>query len=134
MTCPAGHSTALRPQADGQIARFGQACVGCPLAATCTTSSSGRTIHVGAHEAQLTRARERQTDPDWKAGYKATRPKVERKIGHLMRRKHGGRRARVRGQTKIDADFKLLAGAVNLARLATLGLTHSPTGWAANTA
>jgi hypothetical protein len=51
-----------------------------------------------------------------------------------MRRKHGGRRARVRGQTKIDADFKLLAGAVNLARLAVLGLTHQHGGWAANTA
>jgi hypothetical protein len=41
-----------------------------------------------------------------------------------MRRKHGGRRARVRGQTKVDADFSLLAAAVNLARLAALGLTH----------
>ena len=51
-----------------------------------------------------------------------------------MRRKHGGRRARMRGQTKIDADFKLLAGAVNLARLATLKLTRSPTDWTANTA
>jgi hypothetical protein len=51
-----------------------------------------------------------------------------------MRRKHGGRRARMRGQTKIDTDFRLLAGAVNLARLAALGLTHTPTGWLANTA
>jgi hypothetical protein len=134
VTCPAGHSAPLRPQADGQIARFGQACADCPLAANCTTSTTGRAIHVGPHQAQLTRARKRQSDPDWKADYKATRPKVERKIAHLMRRKHGGRRARVRGQTKIDADFKLLAGAVNLARLAALGLTHSTTGWAANTA
>lgn len=134
VTCPAGHSTALRPQANGQIARFGQVCAGCPLAARCTTSTSGRTIHVGPHEAQLTRARQRQTDPGWKADYKATRPKVERKIGHLMRRKHGGRRARVRGQTKTDADFKLLAGAVNLARLAVLGLTHTGAGWTASTA
>jgi hypothetical protein len=56
-------------------------------------------------------------------------PKVQRKIGHLMHPNHGARRARMRGQAKIDADFKLLAGAVNLARLATLGLTRSPTGW-----
>ena len=51
-----------------------------------------------------------------------------------MRRKHGGRRARVRGQTKVDADFSLLAAAVNLARLATLGLTATRVGWAANSA
>jgi hypothetical protein len=47
---------------------------------------------------------------------------VERKIGHLMRRRHGGRRARVRGQTKVGADFSLLAAAVNLARFGVLGL------------
>jgi Transposase DDE domain/Transposase domain (DUF772) len=134
VTCPAGQVTPLRALRDGQIARFGQACAECPLAARCTTSTTGRTIHVGPHEAQLTRARARHSDPDWKADYKATRPKVERKIGHLMRRKHGGRRARVRGQTKIDADFKLLAGAVNLARLAVLGLTRNGPSWTANTA
>ena len=48
--------------------------------------------------------------PAWKAGYRATRPKVERKIGHLMRRRHGERRARVRGKARVAADFALLAG------------------------
>jgi len=134
VTCPAGQVAALRALADGQIARFGQACASCPLAARCTTSTQGRTIHVGPHEAQLKRARQRQTDPAWKADYTATRPKVERKIAHLMRRKHGGRRARVRGQTKVDADFALLAAAVNLARLAALGLAGHAGAWAANTA
>lgn len=38
--------------------------------------------------------------------YRAILPKAERKIGHLMRRRHGGRRARVRGTTKIAADFR----------------------------
>jgi hypothetical protein len=134
VTCPAGRVAALRALKDGQIAHFGQACAGCPLAARCTTSNDGRSIHVGPHEAALTRARARQRDPAWHADYKATRPKVERKIGHLMRRKHGGRRARMRGREKIDADFSLLAGAVNLARLATLGLTKTSTGWATATA
>ncbi len=59
-----------------------------------------------------------------------TRPKVERKLGHLMRRRHGGRRARVRGTGRVDADFRLLAGAVNLARLATLRVRGTATGWA----
>jgi hypothetical protein len=55
---------------------------------------------------------------------------VERKIGHLMRRKHGGRRARVRGTTRVDADFRLLASSVDLARLAALGVRSTFSGWA----
>ena len=47
-----------------------------------------------------------------------------------MRHRHGGRRARMRGTTKIDADFNLLAAAANLARLAILGVHSTPTGWA----
>jgi Transposase DDE domain len=69
---------------------------------------------------ELTRARNTQKDPAWRAEYRATRPKVERKIGHLLRRKHGGRRARVRGGDKVAADFSLLAAAVNLTRLGAL--------------
>ena len=134
VTCPAGHIASLRATKDGQIARFSDACSGCPLAARCTTSKDGRSIRVTVHEGALTRARNRQADPAWQADYQATRPKVERKIGHLMRRTHGGRHARVRGQTKTGADFKLLAGAVNLARLAVLGLTHTGAGWTASTA
>ena len=49
-----------------------------------------------------------------------------------MRRRHGGRRARVRGTTKIAADFALLAAAVNLARLGVLGMASTPgRKWAA---
>jgi Transposase DDE domain/Transposase domain (DUF772) len=134
VVCPAGQTAALRAIKDGHIAHFARACRSCPLAERCTTSPAGRSIHVGLYEQQLTRARARQTDPAWKADYTATRPKIERKIAHLMRRRHGGRRARVRGHTKVDADFSLLAAAVNLARLATLGVTHHTGGWAVNTA
>jgi len=74
---------------------------------------------------ELVRARTAQADPAWRADYRATRPKVERKIGHLMCRRHGGRRARVRGQTTVAADFSLLAAAVNLARFGVLGLTRA---------
>jgi len=130
VSCPAGHTTHLRAfgGGDGRIAKFAGACAGCPLVDQCTTAKDGRTIYVGPYEQQLARARARQADATWKADYTATRPKVERKIGHLMRRKHGGRRARVRGHTKVNADFALLAAAVNLARLATLGLTHQTSG------
>jgi hypothetical protein len=124
--CPAGQTAPLQRAKPGSMAYFGAACASCPLAAQCTNAKGGRTVYIGPYEEQLARARARQHDPDWKADYRATRPKVERKIGHLTRRRHGGRRARVRGQTKIAADFALLAAAVNLARLAVLGLHTHP--------
>jgi hypothetical protein len=133
VSCPAGQIAPLKRAKPGRMAYFGAACASCPLTEQCTKSKNGRTIYVGPYEQQLARARARQRDPDWTADYRATRPKVERKIAHLMRRRHGGRRARVRGQTKIAADFAMLAAAVNLARLAVLGLRSNPTGWAVPT-
>jgi hypothetical protein len=97
-------------------------------------AKAGRTIAVTRYERHLAAARRRQQDPDWQADYRATRPKVERKIAHLVRRRHGGRRVRVRGIGKVDADFNLLAAAVNVARLAVLGLVYHPSvGWTAAT-
>ena len=100
VTCPAGVTAPIRASGTERhagTAGFGAACAACPLAAQCTNATGGRTITIGPHEARLAAARARQHDPAWKADYRATRPKVERKIGHLMRRRHGGRRARVRG-------------------------------------
>ena len=132
VTCPAGNTAPIRRAGDGAgTASFGEACTGCPLREQCTKAAGGRSISIGPHEKQLAAARSRQRDPDWIADYRATRPKVERKIGHLMRRRHGGRRARVRGQTKVAADFALLAAAVNLARLGVLAVASTPgRGWA----
>jgi hypothetical protein len=133
VTCPAGVTVPIQARGGGRHAgqaRFGAACRACPLAAQCTTAKEGRTITIGPHEARLAAARQTQASPAWQADYKATRPKVERKIGHLMRRRHGGRRARVRGQAKVTADFALLAAAVNLARLAALGVTSHSGRWA----
>jgi len=132
VTCPNGATAAIRRNTGGDgTARFGPLCADCPLRSRCTTSAGGRTINVGRHERRLAEARARQQDPRWVADYRATRPKVERKLAHLMRRRHGGRRARVRGTTKIDADFNLLAAASNLARLSRLGLRSTITGWVA---
>jgi hypothetical protein len=124
--CPAGHTAPIRRNKETGTASFWPYCTHCPLRQQCTTAPDGRTITVGAYERQLAAARARQADPDWISDYRATRPKVERKIAHLMRRRHGGRRARVRGTTKIAADFALLAAAVNLARLAVLAVTNTP--------
>ena len=131
VTCPAGVTVAIRRNAEGDgIAYFADACADCPLRVQCTNAQGGRTIRVGRYEQRLADARRQQQDPEWAADYRATRPKVERKLGHMMRRRHGGRRARVRGRRKVDADFNLLAAAQNLARLAVLGLHSTTTGWA----
>jgi DDE family transposase len=133
VTCPAGITVPIRASGRDRHAgeaRFGAACRTCPLAAQCTSAKGGRTITIGPHEAQLAAARLAQASPAWRADYRATRPKVERKIGHLMRRRHGGRRARVRGQLKVAADFALLAAAANLARLAVLGFSGNNGSWA----
>jgi hypothetical protein len=134
VTCPNGVTAPIRRNGDGDgTASFGQPCADYPLRAGCTKAEGGRTVSVGRHERRLADARTRQQDPRWVADYRATRPKVERKLAHLMRHRHGGRRARVRGTTKIDADFNLLAAAQNLARLARLGLQFVTAGWAVAT-
>ena len=132
VTCPNGVTVTIKRHRDGTgTAEFNKSCSTCPLRDQCTRSPKGRKVNIGVHEAALVRARARQQDPEWKANYQATRPKVERKLGHMMRRRHGARRSRVRGTTKIDADFNLLAGALNLARLAVLGIYSTPaSGWA----
>jgi hypothetical protein len=122
--CPAGIVVKLRVLQDGSaVADFSASCISCPLRAQCTASASGRELRIHPKHATLARSRARQRAPEWRQRYRATRPKVERKIGHLMRRKHGGRRARMRGCEKIRFDFALLAAATNLARLAVLGVS-----------
>ncbi len=134
VTCPNDVTVSIRRGVHGDgIAYFAEHCTGCSARGACTDATGGRTIRVGVFEAALGRARQRQADPAWQADYRANRPKVERKLGHLMRRRHGGRRARMRGRPKVDADFNLLAAATNLARLAVLRLRSTPAGWAVTT-
>lgn len=135
VTCPNGEVAPIRRDVAGDgTASFGAACAGCPLAAQCTTAKDGRRVTVGRHEQRLAEARANSADPAWQADYRATRPKVERKIAHLMRRRHGGRRARMRGREKIAADFSLLAAAVNITRLGVLAVMSTGGGnWAVAT-
>ena len=121
VTCPNGQLVQIRRREDGSgLASFGIACQSCPLASSCTIAKGGRNIRVHEHERILRDTRARQKSPEWRTKYKATRPKVERKLGQLMRRRHGGRRARMRGTERVAQDFTMLCAAVNLGRLATL--------------
>jgi Transposase domain (DUF772). len=131
VTCPAGHTVTIRRRPDGGgQARFGNLCAGCPLRAQCTRSRAGRTIAIHPHEATLQQAKTAQRDPAWQHTYRSTRPTVERKISHFTRRPWGGRKARCRGTARILTDVLTRAGAVNLARLAVLGLHATAHGWA----
>lgn len=128
--CPNGHMVRLHVYEGGsRIARFGNLCANCPLQARCTNSKAGRIVTLHPKHDVLQRERERQRDPAWKARYQATRPKVERKLAHMMRRRHGGRRARVRGVLRVAADFSLLAAATNLLRVALLGPRGTCSSW-----
>jgi Transposase DDE domain/Transposase domain (DUF772) len=130
-TCPAGNTAPITPAAaGGGRASFKAYCGQCPLRAQCTTSTSGRSIAIHPREATLQTARATQRDPAWQAAYRANRPTVERKIAHFVRRAWGGRNARCRGTTRVLTDLLTRAAALNLARLAALGLHHPPTGWA----
>jgi hypothetical protein len=129
VTCPARVTVAITPShRGGGRARFGRACSVCPLRQACTVAA-GRVVAIHPHEATLAAPRRPAARAGLAGRLPSHRPKVERKLAHLLRRRHGGRRARVRGLVRVAQDFKLLAGAVNLARFAALGLRWTETGW-----
>ena len=78
VTCPAGITRRITAK---NAVIFGAACRDCPLRDRCTTSKSGRTLHLHEHDALLRAAR-----AAWAAGtglredYMAHRPHVERAI------------------------------------------------------
>jgi hypothetical protein len=130
VTCPAGVLVQIRKTSDGGgLAEFASWCASCALRACCSEAKAGRTVALHPKEATLQRTRARQSAADWRARYRATRPKVERKLAHLMFRRHGGRRARMRGCERIRDDFALLGAAHNLVRLARLGVRHPGASW-----
>ena len=124
VTCPAGHT---RPVTSG-AARFGRLCDGCPLRARCTTSQRGRSVAVDAHEAHRRANKARWRQPPTQAAYRRHRPMVERSIAWLARGK--ARRVPYRGVAANHLWLTNRAAAVNLVRLANLGVAHNGTGFA----
>jgi IS5 family transposase len=130
VTCPADQRVAITPRkGGGGKASFGALCATCPLKSECTSAKRGRSITIGPHEDELVVARTAQRQAGWLEYYRATRPMVERKISHFTRRPWGGRKARCRGLARVKTDVLTRAGVLNLARLATLGLSWGETGW-----
>ncbi len=125
VTCPAGHTTPIRP---GGTARFAKRCGGCPLRARCTTAQKGRTVRVDEHH-----NRRVQNKLRWNQNqdtYRNLRPPVERTIAWLTRGK--ARRVPYRGIKRNRQWLTTRTAAINLQRLINLGLTHTTSGWALN--
>jgi IS5 family transposase len=122
-TCPGGHTV---PVTAGGHATFGRRCGPCPLRAVCTTAKNGRHLTIDEHDDELVYGRAAWRDPVLQAHYRQHRPMVERTIAWLVAR--GNRRVRYRGVERNDQWLSLRAAALNLRRLATLGVTNNG-GW-----
>jgi Transposase DDE domain len=108
-------------------ATFGAACLGCPLRVRCTTSRTGKSLHIRPHDAVQRAARRSARNPSWQQEYRQHRPMVERSIAWLTR---GNRRVRYRGVTRNDHWLHHRAAALNLRRLINLGLARPNQAWA----
>ncbi len=126
LTCP-GQITRT-PSPKGTVT-YGAACRGCPLGEQCTTSASGRTVHLGEHHQLQREHRRRAADEAFQATYRQHRPMVERSIAWLVR---GARRVPYRGIEKNNTWLHHRVAALNLRRLLALGLTHHNGAWVLN--
>lgn len=125
LTCPAGRTTRQHYRNDkdtGEKYVFaGSTCRGCVSREQCLERPSrkgGRTVIKNDYEAEYQRVAAKAKTP----AYEATRrehPKVERKLSELVRR-HGARRARFRGLTKVLGQAVLTAWVVNVKRMVKL--------------
>ena len=123
LTCPNGVARTLTRNRN---VVFGAVCRDCPLREKCTTSVSGRTIHVHRHEKLLRRHRQRGQEPAFQHLYRAKRPKVERSIAWLVK---DNRRVPYRGVIKNNAWPQHRLAGLNLRRLLTLGLNLHHGAW-----
>jgi IS5 family transposase len=120
-TCPAGHTVPINAT---WTARFGGRCTDCSQRQNCTTSRSGRDLHLTPHDQELVDARRAWRDRDFANDYRRWRPMVERSLAWLVR---PGRRVAYRGIARNRIWLAHRAAAVNLQRLINLGLTHDTT-------
>jgi Transposase DDE domain len=127
VTCPAGRT---RPVPHARHVVFGAACAACPLRERCTTSKSGRVLHLHPLDRLLRAAREQwAADPGLREDYMARRPHVERVIAQVATFRGRRIKLRYRGVTKNHAWLKRRTAALNLRNLASQGLTRRDGTW-----
>ena len=122
--CPEGHITPIAPKGS---ARFGRLCAACPQRDRCTTAKNGRTIKIHPHHGLLKTARNRARTEAFGHAYRTERPMAERTIAWIVRR---ARRCPYIGTHNNRHWLRPRTAAVNLQRLAALGLHHNSTNWA----
>ena len=123
VTCPAGHVAKL---SRGGVAKFTPHCSTCPLKARCTKSAV-RSFSVSEHDAELVEARRVWRDDELREIYRKHRPMAERSISWLVAK--GNRRLRYRGVERNEAWAHRRVAALNLRKLAVLGLTRREGNW-----
>lgn len=127
VTCPNG---VTRRITSSRAVVFGVACRDCPLRQRCTTSKSGRTLHLHPHDALLRQARRDWRDNDeLRQTYRQHRPMVERSIAWLIGPQGRCRTLRYRGVAAGDWWLHTRMAALNLRRLLSLGLTRQHRAW-----
>jgi DDE family transposase/transposase-like protein DUF772 len=120
LTCPAGVSMPFEP---GKTVRFPKdTCAACPLRASCTASSNGRSVAIHPDEALLAELRQRQQTPQGRAKLRE-RVAVEHALAHVGHWQ--GRRARYLGTRKNLFDLRRVAVVHNLHVIARQPATGS---------
>lgn len=120
-TCPAGQTSVSwleRPQDDGSVGAhvlFRHICETCPHRTHCAPGSSGRSLEIHPHCAEIRARRDEMQTQDFKQEMKH-RSAIEGTLSELVR-KHGLRRARYRGKAKVRLQHLFTGAAVNLKRL-----------------
>jgi transposase len=120
--CPQGHPAVKwseRTEPDGSRAvniQFAAAvCAVCPVRAQCTTSKSGRSLHLSEYYERVAARRVEAQTAAYRERLRA-RPAIEGTLSELIRA-HGFRRHRYRGDVKRVFENLLKAAACNLKRL-----------------
>lgn len=120
--CPAGKiSVKWSPRTDRDGSRAvniqfaATDCADCPLRAQCTTSQSGRSLHLTEHY-DLLQARRAEATTDAFRERMRSRPAIEATLSELVRC-HGLRRHRYRGDAKRHCENLFKGAACNLKRL-----------------
>ena len=121
VTCPGGQTATIPQRHPGrrtQVHFATDCCDACPLRHRCTTRAKGRVIEINPNEELLAAARQQRWTPGFRNRYRQ-RARAERKIAQFKSRQS---KIPWRGLVKAGAWANLRAGALNLDRIARLGL------------
>ena len=134
LSCPSGKTTNCRyrnSRDSGWTYRYRRSdCVACPLREKCMKElpkQQGRAVNKGEYTAEYAAARETAETPEY-AEVRKIHPKVERKLGEIVRH-HDGRRARCRGRPKVLLQELLATLVVNARRIVQMLCAQSTPKW-----